>query len=62
MEELNLPRHLVEAFEKRWARKLQQLAAVWQASRSPARSRTDAGVPVDGDRGDVGLVDGREFR
>ncbi len=45
--ELNLPRHVVERFEKRWARKLQQQVGAWRASRSPARSRTDSGVPVE---------------
>jgi hypothetical protein len=45
MDQLNLPRHVVERFEKRWARKLQQQVAVWRATRSPARSRTDSGCP-----------------
>jgi hypothetical protein len=47
MEELNLPRHVVETFEKRWARKLQQEVTVWRAGRSPARRPTDAGVQVE---------------
>jgi hypothetical protein len=46
METLNLPRHVIVTFEKRWAQKLQQQAPAWRSARSPARSRTDSGVPV----------------
>ena len=48
MEELNLPRHVIETLEKRWARKLQYEAGAWQATKSPApRSRTETGIPVE---------------
>lgn len=47
MQELNLPHHVIEAFEKRWARKRQQKVATWRDTRSPARTRTDSGVPVE---------------
>jgi hypothetical protein len=47
MQELNLPHHVTEAFEKRCARKLQQQVATWRDTRSPARTRTDSGVPVE---------------
>jgi hypothetical protein len=47
MQELNLPRHLVEALEKKWAERLQQQVATWQSARPPACSRTAAGVVVE---------------
>ena len=48
MQEVNLPRHVIEAFEERWARKLQQQAAAWRSTRSqPALSRTRSGIPVE---------------
>ncbi len=48
MQEVNLPRHIVEALEKKWAERLQQQAAAWRTTKSPARSsRTDAGVVVE---------------
>jgi hypothetical protein len=31
MEELNLPPHVIEKFEERWARKLQRQIATWCA-------------------------------
>jgi hypothetical protein len=43
MEELKLPRHVIEKFEKRWARKLQQVRAGSQ--RSPARSKAPKSQP-----------------
>ena len=46
MQEVNLPRHVIETFEEKWARKLQQEAPAWRSAMSPARSRTDSGVPV----------------
>jgi hypothetical protein len=50
MQEVNLPRHVIETFEEKWARKLQQEAPAWRSARSPARSGTDSGtdsgVPV----------------
>lgn len=48
MEELNLPRHVIETLEKRWARKLQHESVAWQATKSPApRRRTETGIPVE---------------
>jgi hypothetical protein len=47
VQELNLPDHVTKAFEKRWARKLQQQVATWRTTSSPVRTRTDAGVPVE---------------
>ena len=37
MQELNLPYHVIEALEKRWARKPQQQVAISRAISSPAR-------------------------
>lgn len=48
MEVLNLPRHVIETLEQKWARKLQHEAVAWQATRSPApRRRTESGTPVE---------------
>lgn len=47
MQELNLPRHVIEAFERKWARKLQQQVTIWQTTRSSARTRTDSGLSVE---------------
>jgi hypothetical protein len=48
MQELNPPRHAIDALEKKkWARKLQQQIVTWWATRSPARIRTDFGVSVE---------------
>lgn len=48
MQDMNLPRHIVEALEKKWAERLQRQAAAWRTARSPARNRrTDAGVVVE---------------
>ena len=49
MEELNLPRHVIETLEKRWARKLQHEAVARQATKSPSSgSRTETGIPIEG--------------
>jgi hypothetical protein len=47
MQELNLPYHVIEALENRWARKPQQQVAASRATRSPARRRTDPGLVVE---------------
>jgi hypothetical protein len=47
MQELNLPYQVIEAFEKKRPRKPQQQVATSRATRSPARRRTDSGVPVE---------------
>jgi hypothetical protein len=47
MQALNLPDHVIKAFEKRWARKLQQQVANWRTTGSPVRTRTHPGVPVE---------------
>lgn len=56
MEQLNLPRHVVERFEKRWARKLQQQVSAWRTRRSPARSQTDSASRSSADHADRGLL------
>jgi hypothetical protein len=47
MDQLNLPRHVVDTLEKRWAQKLQQQALAWRASKPAARERTASGVLVE---------------
>jgi hypothetical protein len=44
----NLPRHIVDRFEARWAKKLKAQAQAWEAkpARPDERSVTDRGVPV----------------
>jgi hypothetical protein len=46
MDELNLPRHIVERVEKRWAQKLQAQVDEWRSSAPNDRSSTERGVPV----------------
>lgn len=46
MAELDLPRHIVDGFERRWARKLQAQARDWQSAKPDNRTSTDGGVPV----------------
>ena len=46
MTSTELPRHIVERFERRWAKKLEQQARAWKSARSESRSLTDQGVPV----------------
>ena len=47
MQNVNLPRHVVEALEKKWAQKLQQQVADWRTTKPPTYSRTTSGVPVE---------------
>jgi hypothetical protein len=47
MQDINLPRHVVAALEKKWAERLQQQAAAWRTGKPPVRSRTEAGVVVE---------------
>ena len=47
MQDVNLPRHLVEALEKKWAQRLQQQVATWRSARPPASGRTASGVVVE---------------
>jgi len=42
----NLPRHIVERFERRWAQKLEAQARAWKSAGPDDRSFTDRGVPV----------------
>jgi len=46
MDRLDLPKHIVERVERRWAQKLQEQALAWKSSRSEAQSTTATGVPV----------------
>jgi hypothetical protein len=46
MDRLDLPKHIVEKVERRWAQKLQEQAAAWKQSRSEAQGATTTGVPV----------------
>jgi len=48
MQDPNLPRHVIEALEKKWAQKLQQQTAAWRTTRSsPALGQTRSGIPVE---------------
>jgi hypothetical protein len=42
----DLPRHIVDRFEKRWAQKLEAQARNWQSVKPDGRTSTDRGVPV----------------
>jgi len=42
----DLPRHIVDRFERRWAQKLEAQARNWQSSRPDDRTLTDRGVAV----------------
>jgi hypothetical protein len=46
MSSTELPRHIVDRFERRWAKKLEQQARAWKTTRSEPRSLTDQGIPV----------------
>lgn len=46
MNGANLPRHIVDRFEKRWAQKLEAQAQVWKSARPSDQSTTERGVPV----------------
>ncbi|MBB4382964.1 hypothetical protein [Bradyrhizobium sp. SBR1B] len=47
MRTIEMRRESPEALERDLARKLQQQVAEWKTMRSPALSRTAAGVPVE---------------
>ena len=40
MSSTELPRHIVDRFERRWAKKLEQQARAWKSARSESRSLT----------------------
>jgi len=42
----DLPRHIVDRFERRWALKLEAQARDWQSARRGNRTSTGVGVPV----------------
>ena len=45
MSSTELPRHIVDRFERRWAKKLEQQARAWKSVRSESRSLTNQGIP-----------------
>ena len=47
MQDVNLPRHVVEALEKKWAERLRQQVSAWRTTKPLARSRTASGVVVE---------------
>jgi hypothetical protein len=46
MVEANLPRHILDRAERRWAQKLEAQTRVWKPAARSVRSLTDHGVPV----------------
>ena len=46
MDRLDLPKHVLERVERRWAQKLQQQALAWKESRPDKQSVTANGVQV----------------
>jgi hypothetical protein len=42
----DLPRHIVDRFERRWAQKLEAQARAWQPAKPDGRTLTNQGVPV----------------
>lgn len=46
MDRSNLPRHIVERFERRWAQKLEAQVHAWKPAKPSDRSMTDREVPV----------------
>jgi hypothetical protein len=46
MDRSNLPRHIVERFERRWAQKLEAQLHAWKPAKPGDRSMTDQGVPI----------------
>jgi hypothetical protein len=49
MEDIRLPRHVIERLEHRWASRLQQDVKVWSSARSsPTHTQTDGAraIPV----------------
>lgn len=46
MDRPDLPKHVVERVERRWAQKLQEQVVAWKNSRSSKHSTTASEVPV----------------
>lgn len=46
MSATELPRYIVDRFERRWAKNLEQQARLWKSVRGESRSLTNQGVPV----------------
>ena len=46
MDRHDLPKHILERVERRWAQKLEQQALAWKESRADKRTVTDKGVQV----------------
>jgi hypothetical protein len=46
MDREDLPKHILERVERRWAQKLQQQALAWKEARADKCSVTDKGVQV----------------
>ena len=46
MSSTELPRHIVDRLERRWAKKLEQQARAWKSDKSESRSLTNQGIPV----------------
>lgn len=46
MSSTELPRNIVDRFERRWAKKMEQQARAWKSVRSESRSLTNQGIPV----------------
>ena len=46
MDRSNLPRHIVERFERRWAQKLEAQLHAWKPAKPSDHSMTDQGVPI----------------
>lgn len=46
MADTNLPRHILDRAERRWAQKLEAQTRVWKSPERSVRSSTDQGVPV----------------
>ena len=42
----NLPRHIVDRFERRWAKKLEAQAQEWKSAKPDEQGMTDRGIPV----------------
>ena len=46
MDRSNLPRHIVERFERRWAQKLEAQVHAWKPAKPSDLGMTDREVPV----------------
>lgn len=46
MVEVNLPRHILDRAERRWAQTLEAQTQVWKLAERSQRIVTDQGVPV----------------